>query len=195
MENSNGNALGGPEALDQDLAAQLGTIFSLLHQHTGHDFGRYKPGTMLRRIRRRIQTLHAASVAHYVALLQREPPEAQTLLKELLIGVTHFFRDGEAFEVLAQRVLPAIVEGRPAEMCIRVWVPGCASGEEVYSLAILLREHLQRAKEQRSVQLFATDLDAALLAEARRGRYDAGIAEHVSPARLARFFTREGAEY
>ena len=195
MENANGNTQGGPNTLDPELAAHIGTILSLLHKHAGHDFSRYKQGTVLRRIRRRIQTLRAASVADYVTLLEREPPEAQALLKELLIGVTQFFRDSEAFDVLEQKVLPGVVAGRPAEMSIRVWVPGCASGEEAYSLAILLREHLERAKVQRSVQLFATDLDAELLAEARRGRYPADIAEHVSPERLARFFTREGSEY
>ena len=195
MENANGDMRDGPDALDRELAAQLATIFSLLHKHTGNDFASYKQGTLLRRIRRRIQSLHLASVADYLALLEREVPEAQALLKELLIGVTHFFRDREAFEVLAQQVLPGIVQGRPAEMPIRVWVPGCASGEEAYSLAMLLREQLEASKVQRQVQLFATDLDAELLAEARRGRYAADIAEHVSPERLARFFTRQGEEY
>ena len=195
MENANGNTRGGPDALDRELVANLGTIFTLLHKHTGHDFSRYKEGTVLRRIRRRIQTLHAASVSDYVNLLAGQASEAQVLFKELLIGVTHFFRDREAFEVLDQQVLPGVVQGRPAELSIRVWVPGCASGEEAYSLTILLREHLERAEVQRSVQLFATDLDAELLAEARRGRYAADIVEHVSPERLARFFTREGAEY
>ena len=195
MGNANGNTPGGPDVLDHELAAHLGTIFSLLHKHTGHDFSRYKKGTMLRRIRRRIQALHAASVADYVKLLAEEPPEAQALLKELLIGVTYFFRDSEAFDVLAQQVLPGVVQGRPAEVSVRVWVPGCASGEEAYSLAILLREQMERAQVRRPVQLFATDLDAELLAEARRGRYAGDIAQHVSPERLARFFTREGAEY
>jgi two-component system CheB/CheR fusion protein len=195
MENANGNTRSCPDSLDQEISAHLGTIFSLLRKHTGHDFSGYKEGTVLRRIRRRIQTLHAASVADYVKLLAEEPPEAQALFKELLIGVTHFFRDSEAFDVLAQKVLPGVVQGRPAEMSVRLWVPGCASGEEAYSLAILLREQMARAGVQRSVQLFATDLDAELLAEARRGRYTADIAERVSPERLSRFFTREGAEY
>jgi len=195
MENANGNTRSCPDSLDQEISAHLGTIFSLLRKHTGHDFSGYKEGTVLRRIRRRIQTLHAASVADYVKLLAEEAPEAQALFKELLIGVTHFFRDSEAFDVLAQKVLPGVVQGRPAEMSVRLWVPGCASGEEAYSLAILLREQMARAGVQRSVQLFATDLDAELLAEARRGRYTADIAERVSPERLSRFFTREGAEY
>jgi two-component system CheB/CheR fusion protein len=195
MENADGNMRGGPDTLDRELVAQLGAIFSLLHRHTGHDFSRYKEGTMLRRIRRRIQSLHAASVADYVAYVEKEPSEAQALLKELLIGVTQFFRDPEAFEVLAREVLPGIVQGRSADVTIRVWVPGCASGEEAYSLAMLLREQLDGAEEQHSLQLFATDLDGDLLAEARRGRYPAEIAERVSPQRLARFFTREGQEY
>ena len=179
------------ENLDEQLAAHLGKICALIHQRTGHDFSRYKKGTLLRRIRRRLQIHHLESVGDYLELLQKDAAEAEGLLKDLLIGVTQFFRDPEAFQTLAQQIIPRIVQGRSADAPIRVWVPGCASGEEAYSIAILLREHLDRLETRRFVQIFATDLDAEMLAEARHGRYAADIAEQVSPERLAHFFVRE----
>jgi two-component system CheB/CheR fusion protein len=179
------------EDLDEQLAAHLGKICARIHERTGHDFSRYKEGTLLRRIRRRLQVHHLQAVGNYLELLDEDPAEAEGLLKDLLIGVTQFFRDPEAFQTLAQQIIPRIVQGKSADAPIRVWVPGCASGEEAYSIAILLREHLERLETPRFVQIFATDLDAAMLAEARHGRYPADIAEQVSPERLARFFVRE----
>ena len=181
--------------LDDQLAAHLGKVCSLIHQRTGHDFGRYKKGTLLRRIRRRLQVQQLDSVEDYLQLLEKDTGEAEGLLKDLLIGVTQFFRDPDAFQALAQQITPRIVQGKAADAPIRIWVPGCASGEEAYSIAILLREHLERLETRRFVQIFATDLDAEMLAEARHGRYPADIAEHVSPERLARFFVREGQNY
>jgi two-component system CheB/CheR fusion protein len=183
------------EKRDEELAAHLGKICSLVHQRTGHDFGRYKEGTLLRRIRRRLQVSHLDSVEDYLHLLTKDAGEAEGLLKDLLIGVTQFFRDPDAFQALAQQIIPRIVQGKAADAPIRIWVPGCASGEEAYSIAILLREHVERLETRRFVQIFATDLDAEMLAEARHGRYPADIAEHVSPERLARFFVREGQTY
>jgi two-component system CheB/CheR fusion protein len=179
------------ENLDEQLAARLGKICALIHQRTGHDFSRYKEGTLLRRIRRRLQVQHLESVDGYLQLLENDAAEAEGLLKDLLIGVTQFFRDPEAFQALAQQIIPRIVQGKSADTPIRIWVPGCASGEEAYSIAILLREHFDRLETRRFAQIFATDLDAAMLAEARHGRYPADIAEQVSPERLARFFVRE----
>jgi two-component system CheB/CheR fusion protein len=179
------------EDLDEQLATHLDKICALIHQRTGHDFSRYKEGTLLRRIRRRLQVQHLDSVEGYLELLERDSAEADGLLKDLLIGVTQFFRDPEAFQALAQQTIPLIVQGKSADAPIRVWVPGCASGEEAYSIAILLREHLDRLETRRFVQIFATDLDAAMLAEARHGRYPAEIADQVSPERLARFFIRD----
>jgi PAS domain S-box-containing protein len=179
------------DGLDAEVAANLGKICLLLHRHTGHDFNHYKEGTLLRRIRRRIQLQHLGSVADYVKKLENDAAEAAVLLKDLLIGVTQFFRDPEAFQVLAQEVLPRIVENKTGP--IRIWIPGCASGEEAYSLAILLREQLNHL--QTRAQIFATDLDTEVLAEARQGRYASEIAEQVSSERLARFFVREGNRY
>jgi two-component system CheB/CheR fusion protein len=179
--------------LDSQVAASLGEICAILHHHTGHDFSGYKEGTLMRRIRRRIQLQHLESVADYRKKLENDAAEAAVLLKDLLIGVTQFFRDPEAFQALAKEVLPRIVEGKSNEAPIRIWVPGCASGEEAYSLAILLREHLDRLGTR--VQIFATDLDAEMLTEARRGCYSVEIAEHISSERLAHFFDREGQLY
>ena len=179
------------DGLDEQVAARLGEICALLHQHTGHDFGRYKKGTLLRRIRRRLQLHHIESIAEYVKKLENDAAEAAALLKDLLIGVTQFFRDPEAFQVLAEQVLPRIVENKTTP--IRIWIPGCASGEEAYSLAILLREELDHIETR--VQIFATDLDAEAIAEARQGLYATEIAEQVSSERLARFFLPTGQGY
>jgi PAS domain S-box-containing protein len=154
MDNANGNARGGPDSLDQELAVHLGTIFSLLHKHTGHDFGRYKPGTMLRRIRRRIQALHAASVADYLTLLQHEPPEAQALLDELLIDVTPH---AEAIEELENELRMTRAELRNAIERLE------SSNEEIRSAnqkIISTNEELQSANEE--MQRRTAELDATL---------------------------------
>ncbi len=180
--------------LDEEVTAQLDAISEILKRQTGHDFSRYKPGTLLRRIRRRVQLQQAATVSDYVHYLESEPSEVEQLHRDLLIGVTHFFRDPEVFELLAAEVIPAIVKNGPGAQ-VRIWVPGCASGEEAYSLAILVREHASRVAAAPSVQIFATDIDSELLATARAGRYSDKIAEHVSPERLERLFVREGDGY
>ena len=189
-----GNQRDGAEALEAQLLLNLPRICSLIHQRTGHDFSRYKEGTLLRRIRRRLQVQHVGSVREYLEYLETDAGEAEGLLKDLLIGVTNFFRDPEAFQVLASQVLPRMIQGKPTEASIRIWVPGCASGEEVYTLAILVREQLERLG-RRFVQIFATDLDPEMLEQARHARYPTEIAEHVSAERLARFFVRDGQSY
>jgi len=178
--------------LDADIGAQLGNICTLLRQRTGHDFSGYKEGTLVRRIRRRVHVRQALSASDYLQILERDPGEPQRLLKDLLIGVTQFFRDPGTFETVHTEILPRILEGKPADVPVRIWVPGCASGEEAYSIAILVHEHLARETPRRFVQIFATDLDAGMVGEARAGRYSAEIDEHVSPERLERFFVRDG---
>jgi len=185
----------GTTELEPRIASNLDRICALIRQHTGHDFARYKEGTLLRRIRRRMQVLHASTVDDYLQQLDKAPGEADALVKDLLIGVTQFFRDPEAFQVLAQQVIPRVVQGRAPDAPVRIWVAGCASGEEAYSIAILVREHLERLGAQRFVQIFATDLDTEMLAEARQGRYPLSIAEHVGPERISRFFERQGDSY
>ena len=185
----------GNDAADAQVTASLGAICEILHRHTGHDFSNYKQGTLLRRIRRRIQIQQAPSVADYLAYLERNAAEVELLHGDLLIGVTHFFRDPDVFTALAQEVIPALFEGEDSSAPVRIWVPGCASGEEAYSIAIQVREHASRIDSRRPIRIFATDIDGELLATARQGLYSEEIRDQVSPERLERFFTREGGSY
>ena len=195
-EDGNGGA-----APDAELEVHLPAICAAIGRHTGHDFTHYKEGTLLRRLRRRLQILRVgasgAGAAEYLRQLENDPAEAEALVRELLVGVTQFFRDPVAFHSLSQQAVPRILQSRIPGAPVRVWVVGCASGEEAYSIAILFREQVDRldAGSRRTVQLFATDLDAEVLGEARQGRYPRSIAEHVSPERLERFFVRDADAY
>jgi two-component system CheB/CheR fusion protein len=167
----------------------------VLRKRTGHDFHGYKPGTFLRRIQRRMQVVQANTMAAYLDLLRERPEEAQDLFNDLLIGVTQFFRDPREFELLAREVIPELFAGRSRNDRIRVWVIGCSTGEEAYSLGILMREHMATLDEVPMVQIFATDLDGRALASARAARYAATIAGDMAPERLARWFVKEGNTY
>ena len=175
----------------------LKKIFVLVRSQTGHDFSQYKPSTISRRIERRMAVHQIDSLDGYVGFLQRTPAEVDALFRDLLIGVTSFFRDPEAFRALEERVIPKIFAGRPQDSTIRVWSPGCATGEEAYSLAILLAEQQEAIKRSFKVQVFATDIDSAALTQARSGVYPASVASDITPERLARFFSIEpdGAAY
>ena len=127
----------------------------------------------------------------YVKYLQQTPAEVEALFRDLLIGVTSFFRDPEAFKALEEQVIPKLFAGKPAGAVIRVWSPGCSTGEEAYSIAILLQERMEALKQSFKVQVFATDIDSRAIATARAGLYPASIAADISPERLARFFTAE----
>ena len=183
----------GPEL--PELTASLEALCRLIQRHTGHDFSNYKKATLLRRIRRRLQGLHVTAVADYIQLLESSAAEAEALVKDLLIGVTQFFRDPEAYVMLARQVLPRITNAKGEQAPLRIWVPGCSSGEESYTIAMLVREHLELSGQKLMVQLFATDIDAGILAQARQGRYSSSIGESVSAERLERFFTRESEGY
>lgn len=173
----------------------LGLITTVLHQATGHDFSHYKTATLLRRIDRRMQFLRLKSLEAYAAYLQEHQSEATLLLHDLLISVTGFFRDPEAFQALAA-VIPNIVRKRQHQRTpLRIWAPGCASGEEAYTLAIMLTEQLAQFNPVPPVQLFATDIDEAALVTARRGYYDAHIVHQLTPERLARHFIADGNGY
>jgi two-component system CheB/CheR fusion protein len=174
---------------------QLQRICGALLQATGHDFGRYKQGTLIRRIQRRMRVRQTASAADYARLLEDESQEAQALYKDLLIGVTQFFRDPDSFDTLMRQVIPRIFAGKPPGAPLRVWVPGCASGEEPYSIAMLLREYMQGSKRVHPVQIFATDIDDEALAKARKGIYPERIAEDLSPSRLQQFFVQQEKGY
>ena len=170
----------------------LKKIFTLLRIQTDHDFSQYKPSTIHRRIERRMAVHQIETIDRYVRYLQKNPIEVEALFHEFIIGVTNFFRDPEAFKALEERVIPKLFSNKPAGTTIRVWVPGCSTGEEAYSIAILLQERLEMAKEGFKVQIFATDIDSQAIATARAGLYPASIATDISPPeRLEHFFTAE----
>ena len=190
-----GHAFGKPPRVATVAAPQnenaLKKIFILLHTQTGHDFSQHKTSTIYRRIERRMAVHQVDSIDSYVKYLQQTPLEAHALFRDLLIGVTNFFRDPEAFEVLEKQVIPKLFDAKPAGAVIRVWSAGCSTGEEAYSIAILLQERLDQLSQNYQVQLFATDIDSRAIATARAGIYPANIVGDISPARLARFFTPE----
>ncbi len=172
----------------------LQKIFVLLRAQTGHDFSGYKQSTIRRRVERRMAVNQIEQVEHYVRYLRQSPTEVETLFQELLIGVTGFFRDPEAYEVLAEQVIPRIFANRSANEPIRAWVAGCATGEEAYSIAILLQEHADTLGKEFNIQVFATDIDHESIEKARAGVYPVNIAADVSPERLVRFFTQENGD-
>jgi len=187
----------GKAALQSNLSTEkvnsLKKIFILLRNQTGHDFSQYKPNTVMRRIERRMAVHRIDRIDAYVKYLQGTAAEVQALFRDMLIGVTSFFRDPEAFVALEHEVIPKLFDGRNSGSAIRVWVPGCSTGEEAYSIAILLVEYMERAKKTLTLQVFATDIDPQAIAAARSGIYPASIAADLTAERLARFFTVEPA--
>ena len=169
----------------------LREIFTQLRVRTGHDFSNYKRATVLRRIERRVSVRQLPDLAAYAAFLKESADEAKALLKDLLISVTNFFRDQEAFLALERDILPKLLKDKKAGDEVRVWVAGCATGEEAYSLAMLFAEKLNDRQDAPHVQIFATDIDEAAVAAGRDGFYTLNDAADVSPARLRRFFVEE----
>jgi two-component system CheB/CheR fusion protein len=182
--------LSEPAAMNKNERA-LKKIFDMLRAQTGHNFSQYKRRTINRRIERRMAVRHTTSIDAYVECLQQTPDEVVELFRDLLIGVTNFFRDPEAFQVLEEQIIPQLFVGKSAGSSVRVWAAACSTGEEAYSLAILLFEHMERLKQDFAVQVFATDIDSRAIATARAGRYPTSIAADITPARLARFFSLE----
>jgi two-component system CheB/CheR fusion protein len=169
----------------------LKKIFLLLRAQTTHDFSQYKRNTILRRVERRMAVHQIDRMEAYVRYLQQTPADVEALFRDLLIGVTCFFRDPQAFEALQEQALPRLFAGRPTGASIRVWVPGCSTGDEAYSIAILLQERMETSKQNFKLQVFATDIDRQAIEQARAGVYPASIAADVSAERLGRFFTPE----
>ena len=182
------------DGLRQDVSAHLSAICAVLDSRLGRDFSQYKPNTLKRRIQRRMQVLRIDQVANYVQHLSQSTYEPDLLFHELLIRVTRFFRDPAAFAALSER-LPAMLSREKGRDAIRVWVPGCATGEEVYTIALLLKEAMLSASRPRQVQIFATDVDSRAIDIARNGLFADTIAVDVPPDLLARYFTREGTGY
>lgn len=185
----------GNEIEKERIAAATRAIYQTLRNRLGHDFSEYKDKTFGRRVQRRMQVLQLTNIDAYVERLQKDGDEAVLLFRDLLIGVTSFFRDRDAFQALERHAIPAIFEGPGADQQVRVWVPGCSTGEEVYSVAILLCEHMKGFPSAPKVQIFGTDIDERALAIARSGEYPANLMTGVSPDRLSRFFLREGKTY
>ena len=173
----------------------LRDVLTLLRVRTGHDFSNYKRPTIIRRIARHLQIHETDDLERYLEILRDNPDELLSLLKNLLINVTNFFRDPEAFAVLEKKVIPAVFEGKSSEDQVRVWIAGCSSGEEAYSVAILLQEYAETLSDPPKIQIFASDVDEDVIAEAREGIFTEAVVSDVSPARLKNYFTKEEDTY
>jgi two-component system CheB/CheR fusion protein len=173
----------------------LHDVIGMLRNRTGHDFRHYKRATVLRRLERRMQVNAMPHLGAYRAFLRDHPDETPALLRDMLIGVTNFFRDRESFEALERDIVPLLFEQKAAEDQVRAWAAGCSTGEEAYSLAMLLCEHADTLAQPPSLQVFATDIDDSAIAVGRTGSYPESILTDVIPARLRQFFTKEGSYY
>lgn len=175
----------------------LKMIYALLRNHTGHDFSQYKASSICRRIERRMIVHHIDHMNAYAKYMKQNPEEAEALFHDLLIGVTRFFRDTAAFKVLEREGISRLIARHPAGMPIRVWVPSCSTGEEAYSIAMLLQEQMEALNKTLPLMIFATDIDGEAISKARTGLYPEAITADVSPERLSRFFSAEadGTQY
>jgi two-component system CheB/CheR fusion protein len=176
---------------DPPVKNQIQKIFALIRSATGHDFSHYKPATIGRRIERRLAVHQLKTLDDYILYLQTNPVEIDTLFKNLIIGVTSFFRDPKAYNLLSQKVIPGLLSAREPDTPIRIWVTGCSTGEEPYSLGMILCEAMDKVKKHFDVKIFATDIDETALDTARKGTYPVSIGADVSRERLNRFFTKE----
>ena len=181
--------------MEHALEEQLRKIFLLIRNETGNDFSHYKRSTIRRRIARRLAVHQIETLRDYIKLLHDDKDEVHNLAREMLITVTNFFRDREAFDALQKTVIEPLVEEKNPDEPIRIWVSGCATGEEAYSIAILVQEAMERAGKHHHVQVFATDLDDDAIGTARRGQYPKSIAADIAPNRLRRFFSEENRHY
>ena len=183
--------------LDSKNKSNLDKIIILLREQSGHDFSLYKKNTLFRRIERRKGIHQIDKLQNYVRFLQENPKEVEILFKELLIGVTSFFRDPAVWEKLKETIFPSLLAGLPNGHVLRAWVPGCSTGEEAYSLAIVFKEAMEKVTKNKnlSLQIFATDLDQDAIEIARKGVFAHGIDTEVSPERLGRFFSVEAGSY
>ena len=184
-----------PEKRPQDQQQALRDLFNELRLRTGHDFSNYKRATVLRRIERRINVHNLPDLPSYVAYIYEQPEEINSLLKDLLISVTNFFRDTRSFQIIENEIIPLLLRGKTSENQLRIWVAGCATGEEAYSLAIFCAEKTSGMIDAPKIQIFATDIDEQAITEAREGLYSINDLADVSPERLRRFFTKEGDGY
>ncbi len=172
----------------------LNKIFVFLRTQTGHDFSQYKPSTIHRRIERRMAVNQIEDLEKYVIFLQHDSDEVDALFRDLLIGVTRFFRDPDAFDFFEGECLPKLFGDKPRDTPLRIWVAGCSTGEEAYSLAITVEEYLEKHNRSDRVQIFATDIDNKAIITARAGVYPASIAADISEERLSKYFIEDPGE-
>jgi two-component system CheB/CheR fusion protein len=188
-----------PDADESDPAGgddvSLDRILHLMKARTGHDFARYKRATIARRLMRRMQIRNVTGIDEYLAYIQDNAKELEDLLKDLLISVTMFFRDANVWSTLSEKVIAPLVGSEGSNEALRVWVPGCATGEEAYTLAMLFREEMEAQKVNRELIVFASDVDEEALVVAREGRYPVAACADVSEERISRFFRKEGSHY
>ena len=182
----------GPDVREK-ASSDIEKMLTLIRRRTGHDFSEYKPNTVYRRIERRMTVHQIRELADYLAYLNANPDEIDLLFKELLIGVTNFFRDPDAFDALEKKAVPEMLKSVQPNSLIRVWVPGCSTGEEAYSIAMILLEAL--GDRTNKVQIFATDIDRKAIEYARKGVYPENIATDLSDERLSKFFTKVDGAY
>jgi len=180
---------------DDSILSALQKIFLVLRARTEHDFSQYKKNTICRRIERRLHVHQIDNINDYVRYLQDSEREVNILFRELLIGVTNFFRDSVGFELLLSKYLPDLLKDKPEDYQFRIWVPGCSSGEEAYSVAIIIQEYMDTIGRHFNVQIFGTDIDEEAVNIARAGLYPASISADISPDRLKKFFIKEDEQY
>jgi PAS domain S-box-containing protein len=189
------HSAGEPDDPGKEEQEALRIILTELRLHTGHDFTNYKRQTLVRRIQRRIRVWELPDLPSYAAYIAREPEECHALLKDLLISVTNFFRDNMPFEELAKNIIPELLKGKAAGDQLRIWVAGCATGEEAYSIAMICADLTRGLVSRPQVHIFATDIDESAIAAAREGSYTVNDAADVPQEWLSRYFTKEGTGY
>jgi two-component system, chemotaxis family, CheB/CheR fusion protein len=185
----------GSLSVGDNLREHLQKIYIILRSKVGHDFSLYKENTILRRVQRRMAIKQIDLISSYIKYLQSNREECSILFKDLLIGVSNFFRDREVFDLLEEKIIPQLLKDRSQDQPIRIWVPGCATGEEAYSIAMLLLEQMEANNVVFNIQIFSTDLDSQSIEIARRGVYPDTISADISPERLKRFFTKDGSTF
>lgn len=184
-----------PLAAEEKFESALRQIFRLIRAETGHDFSNYKRNTIRRRIERRMAVHQIPEISTYIKLLQEDSSEVRTLFRDMIITVTNFFRDPEAFKALKAGAVADIIQNTTLNSSIRIWVPGCATGEEAYSIAIIFAEVMEELNKRLQIQIFATDIDEETIGKARLGIYPDSIAADVSDKRLKKFFTQSDSSY
>jgi len=184
-----------PPAAEEKFENALQRIFRLIRSETGHDFSKYKRKTIRRRIERRMAVHQISKINEYIKLLQKNSDEVRALFRDMIITVTNFFRDPEAFKALKEKAVTDIVRNKNINSNIRIWIPGCATGEEAYSIAIVFAEVMDELKKKLNIQIFATDIDSKTISTARYGEYPDSIAADISNQRLKKFFTQSDSTY